>query len=144
MKKIIFVVVLALSTLVLAACGGGGEATSNEFSISVADEFSFDPNSITVKAGDTITVTFENTGTVDHNLNFIKPGAELDHLMEEIKEGAGEHIDEELLTDMHSIESDHTEVVTFTAPSEPGEYSYLCTVPGHAEAGLVGTLKVVP
>jgi uncharacterized cupredoxin-like copper-binding protein len=145
MKKLLFaVVVLAMSAFVLAACGGGGEETSNEFEVNLVNEFSFDPDVITVKAGDTITVTFENNGTVDHNLNFVKPDAELDHLLEEIEEGAGEHIDEELLTDMHSIEPGHTEVATFTAPSEPGEYSFLCTVPGHAEAGLMGTFVVEP
>ncbi len=142
MKKMLFVVVLTLSALILTSCGG--EATPTEFEISLADEFSFDPNAITVKAGETITVTFENTGSVDHNLNFLKPDAELDHLMEEIEEGAEEHVHEELLTDMHSIEPDHTEVVTFTAPSEPGEYHFICIQPGHAEAGLVGTFTVVP
>lgn len=142
MKKMLFVVMLTLGALILTSCGG--EATPNEFKINLVDEFNFDPNAFTVKAGDTITVTFENTGTVDHNLNFLKPDAELDHLMEEIEEGAEEHVHEELLTDMHNIEPGHTEVITFKAPSEPGEYHFICTQPGHAEAGLVGTFTVVP
>ena len=63
MKKLWFaVVVLVMSGLVLAACGGGGEETSTEFEISLENEFSFDPDVISVKAGETITVTFENTG----------------------------------------------------------------------------------
>ncbi len=144
-KYLYAIVILSLGTLLLAACGGGGSDTSsNEFTITVANEFNFDPNVITVTAGKTVTVTFNNTGTVNHTLNFIKPDAELDHLLEEIAEGAGEHIDEELLTDMHAIEAGHTETVSFTAPSEPGEYSFICTIPGHADAGMVGTFKVVP
>jgi len=138
------VVVLSIGAILLAACGGASDSTSNEFTINVVDEFGFEPNTITVKAGETITVTFENSGTVEHNLNFIKPDAEFDHLLEEIEEGAGEHIDEELLTDMHDIEPGHTETVTFVAPSEPGEYTFLCTTVGHAEAGQVGTFIVVP
>lgn len=34
-----------------------------------------------------------------------------------------------------------TATVTFT-PTVPGEYQFLCTVPGHAQAGMVGTLVV--
>ena len=146
-KTLYLILALVLSAFVLAACGGGAggsEETSNEFTITIVDEFTFDPDTITVKAGETVTVTFENNGTVEHNLNFMKPDAELDHLLEEIEEGAGEHIDEELLTDMHNMEPSHSETVTFTAPSEPGEYSYICTNPGHADAGLVGTFVVVP
>ena len=31
---------------------------------------------------------------------------------------------------------------TFQAPSEPGEYTFLCTVPGHCQTGMKGTLVV--
>ena len=32
--------------------------------------------------------------------------------------------------------------VTFTAPDEPGEFQFYCSIPGHKEAGMVGTLTV--
>lgn len=32
--------------------------------------------------------------------------------------------------------------VTFTAPEEPGKYTYVCTFPGHYLAGMKGTLTV--
>lgn len=32
--------------------------------------------------------------------------------------------------------------VTFTAPAEPGDYTYLCTFPGHYVAGMKGILVV--
>lgn len=143
-KFLYVIILLTFSALLLAACGGAeSNDSSNEFTISTANEFNFNPNVITVNAGKTVTITFNNTGTVNHTLNFLKPDAELDHLLEEIEEGAGEHIDEELLTDMHAIEPGHSETVLFTAPSEPGEYSFICTIPGHAEAGMIGTIKVV-
>lgn len=35
-----------------------------------------------------------------------------------------------------------TDTITFTAPSEPGEYPYLCSFPAHAAAGMKGALVV--
>lgn len=32
--------------------------------------------------------------------------------------------------------------ITFTAPEQPGEYEYICTFPGHFQAGMRGTLHV--
>ena len=32
--------------------------------------------------------------------------------------------------------------IAFTAPTEPGRYQFLCTVPGHYENGMFGTLVV--
>ncbi|MDX1640102.1 MAG: plastocyanin/azurin family copper-binding protein [Balneolaceae bacterium] len=32
--------------------------------------------------------------------------------------------------------------VTFTAPEEPGEYTFICSFPGHYAGGMVGTLIV--
>ena len=32
--------------------------------------------------------------------------------------------------------------VTFTAPEEPGDYPYICSFPGHYQAGMKGMLSV--
>jgi len=34
--------------------------------------------------------------------------------------------------------------ITFTAPTEPGEYTYLCSFPAHFESGMLGTLVITP
>src|SRR4030095_13020207 len=41
------------------------------------------------------------------------------------------------------LDGGQTAKLAFTAPTEPGEYSYLCTYPGHWRR-MVGTLAVVP
>jgi len=66
-------------------------------------------------------------------------------------EGVAGHTDEETAGhDMGDIEEPEVHgaspagannSVKFT-PSEPGEYELLCTVPGHKEAGMTGTLAV--
>ncbi len=35
-----------------------------------------------------------------------------------------------------------TDTITFTVPSEPGEYDYICSFPGHYAGGMVGKLIV--
>jgi len=35
-----------------------------------------------------------------------------------------------------------TDEVTFTVPEETGDYTFICTFPGHFSAGMKGTLKV--
>lgn len=35
-----------------------------------------------------------------------------------------------------------SDTITFTAPEEPGEYTFVCTFPGHFSGGMVGTLVV--
>ena len=35
-----------------------------------------------------------------------------------------------------------TDTITFNAPSEPGEYPYICSFPAHLMAGMKGVLVV--
>ena len=35
-----------------------------------------------------------------------------------------------------------TETVTFTAPTEPGEYQVVCGIEGYLEGGMLGELVV--
>lgn len=87
--------------------------------ISVAGtEFSFSPASVSVKAGERVKITFSNKGRAPHNL---------------ILEGLG------IATE--TIGGGQTDVVEFTAPSS-GTYVFSCSVPGHKESGMKGSLKV--
>src|SRR6266403_2582433 len=91
----------------------------NSQAISVSgDEFAFTPATITLKKGEPATVTFKNTGKYPHNFTI----AELNVKSETIQPG-GET------------------TVTFT-PNKAGSFTYICTVPGHADRGMKGTLTV--
>ncbi len=83
-----------------------------------ATEMAFDPASFEVTAGEPVNLTVTNTGQAFHDLT-------IDELDLQIDVDSGQ-------TATAGLEID-----------EPGEYDYYCSVPGHASAGMQGTLTVV-
>ena len=83
----------------------------------VGTEFSFSPALITVKSGEKVKLTFQNNGSVSHNL---------------VVEGLG--------ISTKTIGRGKTETLEFTAPAS-GTYKFFCSVPGHRPAGMEGSLK---
>jgi plastocyanin len=81
-----------------------------------ATSYSFDPGTLTVAVGEPIAVELTSTD-IEHDL-----------VVDEV--------------DLHvAAAQGETEVGGFTA-TEAGEYEMYCSVPGHREAGMVGTLVV--
>jgi len=78
----------------------------------------YDTDSLESAAGE-VTIDFTNPAPIEHDVAIEKDGKEI-AATETITEGEAE-----VKTDL-----------------EPGEYTFLCTVPGHAEAGMEGTLVV--
>ena len=141
-KQLFLIMMLAVIALVLAACGGGSESSetagAQEFTVTVKDEFNFVPGALTAKAGEEVTVNFENTGTIPHSFAILNPGV----APADAVNASEDEQHEMLVLEMHEVAAEETGTETFTAPSEPGEYTYICAVPGHAEAGMTGTLTV--
>ena|SRR5581483_7347632 len=79
--------------------------------------FKFVPNTLTVNKGDTVKLTFKNTGGM-HDL-----------------------VIDQLNVRTKVIGSGQTDTVTFTA-SQAGTFQYYCSVDGHRAMGMVGTLTV--
>ena len=132
-------------TLLLAACGQSQPAASAPQTFAVAaKEFAFAPTGLTVKAGQPVTIDLQNQGAVEHDWSVreIEISGEAKssgdtpsgHMM-------GDTGDEPKLHVAAGIGGKGT--LTFT-PSKPGTYEYYCTVAGHKEAGMVGTLTVTP
>lgn len=82
-----------------------------------AGDLWFEPDTLEVTAGDIVNITVTNEGRIFHD--FTVP--DLDFMID--------------------VESGDTVSGALEAV-EPGEYEFLCTVPGHAAAGMVGTLVV--
>lgn len=153
MKKLVAFLALALASLALVACGGGGDDSSSTTATSGGGEttaetggkansgggasggggasstlkFEADPGgdlaytttSATAKAGK-VTVDFNNPQPLTHDV--------------QIEDSNGQEVGG---TELIASGEDST-----TVELEPGTYVFYCSVPGHREAGMEGTLTV--
>lgn len=109
----------------------------------------FETEEITVRAGNRIEFTFVNPTAMLHNVVFTLPGratAVGEAAMRLGLRGAEMHYvpdSEDVLYFTAVLPPGASETIYITAPEEPGEYEYVCSVPGHASS-MRGTLKVVP
>ena len=116
----------------LAACGGGGSSTTLD--VTFAD-FTFRPNTFSIPAGQEITLNVKNDGAVIHEFVIMKLG-------ENVGEDFGPEDEGNIYWEVEA-DSGQSKSVTFTAPTEAGEYQVVCGTQGHYVAGMVGTLNVV-
>ena len=125
-------VAVALLALVASSCGRGA-AAGEEATIAIA--FSrFGPEELTVQAGVPLTLTLRNDDPIDHE--WIVGNAETHERHRTGTEPFHDAVPTELT--IPALESRMT-TVTF---EEPGEYRYICHLPGHETYGMVGVLKV--
>jgi nitrite reductase (NO-forming) len=81
------------------------------------DEYAFSPSRIELRAGETVNLVLANEGALPHDLTIPALGFAL---------GAAPGA---------------TAEAALTAPA-PGTYPFFCSVPGHRQLGMVGTLVV--
>ncbi len=98
-----------------AADAAGEDAVAADVTV-VSYDIYFEPTEFTIASGETVTVSLPNEGAAPHNFA-------IDELDISVDLAPGE-----------------TKSVDINA--EPGVYEYYCNVPGHREAGMVGTLTV--
>ncbi len=105
----------------------------------VTDQMLFDKDRIAAQAGKPVEVVFENTDIMPHNFVVAKPGA-----LEEVgllgessatQPGALERNyvppTDKILVAGRLLAPRESQKISFTAPSKPGVYPYVCTYPGH-------------
>lgn len=147
MKKVAALLALALASVALVACGSssddnsttttsGGESTSGaaagggkeegsgggstvSFEADPGGELAYTTTSATAKAG-SVTVDFKNPQALTHDV--------------QIEDAQGKEVGG---TELIASGEDST-----TVDLKPGTYTYFCSVPGHREAGMEGTLTV--
>ena len=137
MKKIIVLMMGLILAFSLAACGGGdapaaGEAPSGPTELTIVGmDIAYDVTDATAAANQPIKLTFRNEGALEHNWLILGTDTE-PTVATEADALAG--------TDAGILQPGDEKTLEFTLPA--GEYTYICTVPGHAVAGMLGTLTV--
>jgi plastocyanin len=148
MKQVAALIALALASVALVACGssnsttttetsnggeaGGGSAAENgeksggggggstvEFEADPGGQLAYTTTEASAKAGE-VTVDFKNPQGLTHDVAIEDSGGKTVGKTELIAESA----------------------TSTTVNLKPGTYTYYCTVPGHREAGMEGTLTV--
>lgn len=104
----------------LAACGGDDGAAAQTTSVTiVADEYTFDPDTLTVPSGQVV-FTLRNDGAEEHEFEIMQG----DRVIDEV-EGLIPGLERDLAVTL-----------------EPGDYRFVCRLADHEQRGMTGTLTV--
>ncbi|WP_114783006.1 PVC-type heme-binding CxxCH protein [Botryobacter ruber] len=125
-----------------AAKAASSKATASAVTINIKvieHEMKFDKKSFTVKAGQKVTLHFDNPDFMQHNFVLAKPGAlekvgkAADALVRDPKGQEKNYVPQipEVIVATRLVDPQGRETLVFTAPSQPGDYPFVCTVPGH-------------
>lgn len=116
------------------------------------DTMAFSMDAITVQPGEEVTVKLVNKSemppqAMSHNWVLLAADADVD-AFNAAALGARDNdyipsdLADQALAHTAMVGGGESDTITFTAPETPGDYTYLCTFPGHFAAGMKGTLTV--
>ncbi len=116
---------------------GDPRKVSRTVRVELKDSMRFSPASLVVKEGETIRLVVRNSGKLMHEF-VLGTLDELGRHAELMRAHPGMEHDE---PHMAHVAPGRTGSIVWTF-SRPGEFHFACLVPGHFEAGMVGTLAV--
>jgi len=103
--------------------------------------FAFTPDILEVNAGEVLEVAIQNAERVLHDFTIDEIDADV-HVSYLAGTGQHGHAESQLEADVHFALTEPGTGVVHMKIQEPGEYVFYCSVPGHREAGMEGTLIV--
>lgn len=143
-KTVPFIAAGLAFALALSACskgdsvqGAGGSVRT--IRIRALDTNRFDPDSVSVKAGERIRFVVTNAGRTAHDFFLGDEEAQMAH-EEEMQMGGGMHHGGEGMAALELAAGETKEATA--AFDQSGTILYGCHEPGHYEAGMVGTITV--
>lgn len=166
MKKIhTLTLALAAGALLLAGCGKKDDAAASggantaaaanavaTLELTANDSMKFNVTRFEVKAGQDVKVILTNIGslpkqTMGHNFVLLKKGADVEAFDKAaITAAATDYIpanmQDQIIAHTKLLGAKQTDEINFRAPTEPGEYVFLCSFPAHYQAGMKGVVVV--
>ncbi len=120
--------------------------------VTTTDAMKFSVTEITAKPGEALSVTLVNTGTtpkfsMGHNWVLLAAGVDPQAFVVAAAEAvttdyvAGSQ-KPQVLAATKLLGPKERDTVTFTAPTAPGRYEFVCSFPGHFQVGMRGVLIV--
>lgn len=105
----------------------------------IAVDFSYKPTRIVMKKGVPMKVTFQNNGKVEHDFEVVSPGkfvisSESNNIHQHGNEAKGKP---------HLHAKPGESATSVWKATEAGTFEFYCTIPGHKENGMVGSLVVM-
>lgn len=145
-KKITLIVTLTLLGAVSTALA------QRTVEIVGTDNMKFSVTSIEAEAGEEITIKLTTKSQIPksamaHNVVLIDKDANVDEVaMASMQARDNNYIapnyKDQIVAATALAGGGETVEVTFTVPEEPGNYEYICSFPGHYQAGMKGILTV--
>lgn len=118
---------------------GDAKKASRTIHVDMSDAMRFTPAQITVRAGETVRFEVRNSGKILHEM-VLGRMADLKHHAELMRKFPGMEHDEP-----HMVHVAPGKRGTFVWQFDrAGEFHYGCLIPGHFEAGMVGSITVNP
>jgi len=132
---------IAAGMLLLGACASRPQP--QEITLT-AKTMTYDPSTFEATAGVPVELTFINEDALEHDFSVlevpVESVSEADAMSAEHEMEMGAAAVDPVL---HvAAEPGTTNHLTFT-PTKPGTYEFFCTVAGHKDAGMVGTMIVL-
>lgn len=122
----------------LVGCGPENPHTT----VSAGDSFAFNPTTISLPANAATTVMFKNDASgLQHNWVLVNGDDAVAAQVDEAAQSAPNYIPQgpEFVAASQLLNAGQQGSVAIP-PLQPGTYTYLCTFPGHYQAGMKGTL----
>ena len=135
--------------LIAAACGDDGPAAGDPVATAPVEDplagvpaeaslplvmldISFDRDVLEVTAGQVVEIAFEHRGVLEHNFT-------IDEISADVSDIGRQRPD---AFDVYVALKRGEQARLLLRVTEPGEYAFYCSIPGHRQAGMEGTLVV--
>ena len=143
---------LGLAFALLSAVSLAAQEATTSIELSGNDAMKFNVTSFTVKPGGVVHVSLRNVGTLPkavmgHNwilLKAEKHGVAYSAAASNAKDEdyQPKALADDVIASIGLLGARQNGEVTFTAPTVAGNYVYLCSFPGHFQAGMRGVMTV--